>query len=276
MRCDAHHAVEIGKGKYLLCAYRGFHLLDANTATAERLPSVWHGSRPLALCQHGASLYYGEYRSNPERSPVNIWRSADVGASWVRAWTFSSVRHVHGVYHDPYEDALWVTTGDLDNEAGLWRTRDDFRTIERVVGGSQELRVVQLLFTPTAILFGSDAPSEVNHLYRMDRRTGVIQKIQTVEGPVFYGTQFGKRYAFGTVVEPSSVNRSQEAAVWLSDDQGGSWNRGIAFRKDFLPARLFQYGQVLFPAGPGDGTSLWLTPYGVQTDQISLNYEINN
>ena len=272
-RRDAHHAVELGCGRYLLCAYRGFHLLDAVAGTTERLTSAWHGSRPLALCRRGGSLYYGEYRSNLVRSPVAVWRSNDGGLSWIRAWTFESVRHVHGVYHDPFEDVLWVTTGDLDAEVGLWRTRDDFRSLERVAGGSQALRVVQLLFTPSAMLFGSDAPGERNQLFRMDRRSGIIKAVQAVEGSVFYGVKSGEICAFGTVVEPSKVNRFRKAVVWLSSDDGDSWHRGMAFAKDWLPTRLFQYGQVLFPAGPGVGNTLWMTPYGARPDQISLCYE---
>jgi hypothetical protein len=177
------------------------------------------------------------------------------------------------VYHDPYEDALWVTTGDEDAEVGLQRTRDDFRSLERIAGGSQTLRVVQLLFTPDAVLFGSDAPSEVNHLYRLDRRSGAIRAVQAVGSSVFYGAQAPEICAFGTMVEPSEVNRSREAVVWLSKDGGDSWHPGMAFPKDWLPPRLFQYGQVLFPAGPGDGNTLWLTPYGARPDQVSLCYE---
>ena len=272
-RRDVHHAVDLGRGRYLLCAYRGFHVVDAMARTTERLPSAWHGSRPMSLCRRGGSLYYGEYRSNPERFPIAVWRSDDGGASWIRAWTFDSVRHVHGVYHDPHDDALWVTTGDMDAEVGLWRTRDDFRSLGRIAGGSQALRVVQLLFTPTHVLFGSDAPGEVNYLYRMNRRSGAIRAVQKVGESVFYGTQSGEVCAFGTAVEPSEVNRSRETVVWLSKDGGESWHRGMAFRKDWLPMRLFQYGQVLFPAGPGDGNTLWLTPYGAQPDQVSLCYE---
>lgn len=272
-RRDSHHAVDLGRGRFLVCGYRGFHLVDTVAAVAERLPGGWHGSRPLALCQRGSSVCYGEYRGNAERSPVAVWRSNDEGRSWERAWTFTTVRHVHGVYHDPYEDSFWVTTGDEDTEAGLWRTRDDFRSLEHVAGGSQALRVVQLLFTQDAVLFGSDAPSERNWLYRMERRSGNIRAVQAVESSVFYGTQAGGMCAFSTAVEPSAVNRSREAVVWLSKDGGESWYRGVAFRKDRLPMRLFQYGQVLFPAGPGDGNTLWLTPYGARPDQVSLCYE---
>jgi len=113
-------------------------------------------------------------------------------------------------------------------------------------------------------------------LYRMDRRSGAVRAVQAVEGPVFYGGQTGEIRAFGTVVEPSEVNRSREAVVWLSKDGGDSWHRGMAFRKDWLPMRLFQYGQVLFPAGPGDGDALWLTPFATQGDQVSLCYDLSD
>jgi hypothetical protein len=272
-RRDVHHAVDLGRDRYLLCAYRGFHLLDLGAGRVERLPAAWRGSRPLVLCRRGDRVYYGEYRNNPERSPVGVWRSDDGGASWSRAWTFQGIRHVHGVFHDPYDDQLWVTTGDRDGESGLWRTGDDFRTLERVAGGCQALRVVQLLFTPAGIVFGSDAPGEGNHLYRLARGSDQIRQRQAVGGPVFYGVQVGDVLVLATVVEPSRVNRGREAVVWLSKDGGESWRPGMSFRKDRLPARLFQYGQVLFPAGPGSGGTLWLTPYGAVPDQVSLCYE---
>lgn len=271
LRRDVHHIVGLGDGRFLMCAYKGFHVLDVKRGTATRSGGHIQGSRPLSFVRSRGRVYYGEYRSNPERSGVSVWCSEDEGRTWRAAWRFEGVRHIHGVYPDPYDDSLWVTTGDLDQECALWRSQDDFRTVDRVVGGSQRLRVVQLLFTPDAVLFGSDAPNEANHLQRMERGSWRIHAVQAVGGPVFYGAEVGQSRVFGTVVEPSSTNLGRNAEVWGSSDGGIRWDLVASFRKDLLHRKLFQYGQVLFPAGPGDG-SLWLTPYATVHDQHSLNY----
>lgn len=275
-RRDVHHAVQLDSGRFLVCAYRGFYLLDLSTEVALRLPEKWHGGRPLALCAYKGRPYYGEYRDNRERSPVAVWRSDDEGRTWSQAWKFDGVRHVHGVYHDKYQDAVWVTTGDLDHECGLWCTTDDFRSLERVAGGSQATRIVQPLFTRDAVLFGTDAPMEHNHLYRLDRRTGQITQQMRVDGPVFFGSVIEGACFFSTVVEPGLGHPPPEASVWCSMDQGLTWKRILGFRKDFLSMRWFQYGQVLFPSSQSTSSRLWLTPFATDDHQTSMCYDLSD
>ena len=193
-------------------------------------------------------MYYGEYRANREGSPVHVWASRDQGATWEAIHRFSDVRHIHGVFADPYDEALWITTGDSDRAAGIWRTRDRFATVERVAGGSQQTRAVQLLFTRAHVYFGSDAPAGVNHIYRLRRADHAIERLQQVEGPVYYGCRAGGRLFFSTACEPPALPRTREVAVWSSAD-GEQWRQVAAFRKDPWPARIFQHGHVLFPAG---------------------------
>ena len=38
--------------------------------------------------------------------------------------------------------------------------------------------------------------------------------------------------------------------------------------------KYFQYGQVMFPSGPGDNKNLWCTPFATQYDQITLKYPV--
>jgi len=75
---------------------------------------------------------------------MRVFRSHDGGRNWEVVWTFAGIRHIHTVLAN--EDEIWVTTGDLDEECGIWVTRDEFRTMDRIVGGEQRYRAVQLLF----------------------------------------------------------------------------------------------------------------------------------
>ena len=233
------------------------------------------GSRPLSLCAVGGTFYYGEYRSNPERSPVHVWSWRFGDSAWSKSWVFEDIRHVHGVFHDPYTGAVWVTTGDTDAESAIWRTDDNFATLERIAGGNQQFRVVQLIFTPCHIYFGSDAPNETNFIYRMDKNGQNLEQMALVGGSVFYGISVGESLFFSTAVEPSKVNQTRFAEVWRSDN-GTEWKLFASFAKDFLPMKFFQYGQVFFPSGTGDGNNLWITPFATKDHGMTFKFPVCN
>lgn len=220
------------------------------------------GSRPLCVATDGQTVYYGEYRGNPDRTPVHVWASRDGGRSWTAVYEFRNVRHVHGVHYDAWTGAFWVTTGDDDEESAIWRTVDGFRTLERVAGGTQQLRVVQLVFTKEHVYFGSDTPRAQNHLYRLHRGGSRPERLQPVGSSVFFGCRVGRHLFFSTAAEPSDVNSTRRAEIWHSAD-GEHWSLLRSFTRDWWPSRLFQYAQVTFPAGPGDGRRVYFTPQGV-------------
>ncbi len=221
------------------------------------------GSRPLALCAAEGAYYYGEYRANHERSPVSVWKYDGGSSDWRAVWTFKEVRHIHGVYFDSYTQSFWVTTGDEDDESAVWRSTDGFRSLSSIISGSQESRVVSLLFTDRHVYFGTDSPHRVNYLYRMDRTGDNLLRLQEVGGSVFYSCKVGDALFFSTAVEPSEANSSRYAEVWGSMD-GLAWKKVMEFRKDLWPMKWFQYGQVLFPNGPGDSRNLYVTPFAAQ------------
>jgi hypothetical protein len=84
-----------------------------------------------------------------------------------------------------------------------------------------------------------------------------------VGSSVFYGCRLGTHLFFSTAAEPSDVNSTRSVEVWYSET-GDAWRRLRSFIPDAWPSRLFQYGQVLFPAGPGDGRHVFFTPRGVK------------
>ncbi len=265
-RVGFHHLVPTSDDAAVIVAHDGLYELLPGDPTVRRVASLV-GSRPLALCGSDGNVVYGEYRQNADRTPVRVFMAGMSSAGkWSAVWEFKSVRHIHGVFSDPFTRAYWVTTGDSDSESAIWMTRDGFKTLEQVAGGSQKCRAVQLLFTEDYVYFGTDSPDDRNYIRRLSRSNGRVEDIAEVSGPIFYGCTVGGHLFFSTVVEPSEVNRRRFADVWGSAD-GWNWHTVASYRKDVWPMRLFQYGQVLFPSGPGDGANLWLTPMGTESDQ---------
>jgi hypothetical protein len=233
------------------------------------------GSRPLTVTSDGNSLYYGEYRRNEERRPVQIWAACRKGYDWQAIYSFEQVRHIHGVFHDPYTRGIWTTTGDFDSESGLWWTGDGFFNVVKVAGGSQQYRAVQLLFSRDAVYFGSDVPAERNYLYRLDRESGVVSVLTEVGGPVFFGCKVGDYLFFSTVVEPCKEGRLRYAEVWGSYG-GEEWCCIRSYKKDLWPMKLFQYGQVRFPLGPGDGESVWMAQLSTKQDASTVRVKLKD
>ncbi|WP_417547468.1 hypothetical protein [Marinobacter segnicrescens] len=260
LRLGVHHVAE-AQGKTVIVANKASYLIEEGCVTPL---GALQGSRPMALCAAEGHAFYGEYRSNPERTAVHVFGLDFESKVWTPVWKFEGVRHVHGVFYDPFAKAFWVTTGDSNEESAIWRTDDQFSSLNKVVGGSQQVRAVQLLFTENHVYFGSDAPDEPNHIYRMDRGGAKVERLCSVGGSVFYGCKVGNHLVFSTAVEPSGVNTGREAEVWHSSD-GEHWYRLLSFPKDRLSMKYFQYGQVLFPqVSEGVGSTLYCTPFAVK------------
>lgn len=231
------------------------------------------GSRPLSLEEINQGFVFGEYRSNPERSEINAWQFG-VNKELHSIFKFKGIRHIHGIYRDPYTEQLWITTGDEDNEAAIYCSDDNFKKVEKLLFGSQQTRTIKLLFTEDFIYFGSDAPHEVNYLYRIQRDSKKLEQLQQVGSSVFHGCKAGKWLFFSTAIEHSEVNTTKYAEVWASPN-GTDWKCIYKFKKDMLPMRYFQYGQVFFPNGSGDDINLWISPFATEYDNTTFKIDLN-
>lgn len=73
--------------------------------------NVLHNS--IAVTKNG--IFFGEYGPNKYKTKVPVWASFNDGRSWKIIYNFPCklIKHIHGIYNDPFENNLWITTGDL-------------------------------------------------------------------------------------------------------------------------------------------------------------------
>jgi len=232
------------------------------------------GKRPLVVCAHEGRLIYGEYRGNFERGPISLI-SVDKNAGNKEIYTFSNIRHIHGVSCDPIDDSLWVTTGDNDDESAIWHFKTLGMRPRMVCGGSQKYRAVQLLFDSNYVYYGTDTPLEQNYICRIDRGSYRVEQLHLVGSSIFYGCTVNGRHVFGSVCEPSDVNEVSHITMYCSNGKDSyEWSAFLRLSKDFWSMRWFQYGQVFFPFGCNNSNQLYFTPMGVDGDQNTYKIQL--
>ena len=82
-------------------------------------------------------------------------------------------------------------------------------------------------------------------------KTGRVDRVFEIDGSCIYACRFGNVYAISTTVEPSKVNRTRNAALWISHDTQ-RWSKAYEAPKDRWNATYFQFGSLVLPRGESD------------------------
>ena len=199
-------------------------------------------------------VLWGEYNSKLNHNlPVRLYVSDDRGRSYEVAHVFEagSILHVHNIIYDQRLQRYWVLTGDHKDEPGIGRLSADLRDYEWVRKGEQCYRAVELFDFGDRLIYATDTQWESNALMSMDKTTGQVERLMELEGSCIYACRFGGLYALTTSVEPSPVNSSRYASLWLSRD-GEHWRRVFQAEKDRWNSILFQFGSLVLPRGASD------------------------
>lgn len=241
--------------------FRGgvFHRLDGLRRPCRVLRSA------CALDDRG-DVYFGEYIDNPERGEILVYRytTGNDRVEVVHRFAPGAVRHVHGIYFDPFERSLWCLTGDWEHECGILKTSDGFRTLEPVGRGDETWRAVSILFTEGHVYYGMDAEFRTNHVFRLDRATGERTDLGEIDGPVYYSAAVGSDLFFAVTAELCPSQKGRSATLWHVSE-GSELSPVTSFEKDAWDRRLFMHGMLHFPRGPGLNGSLLFHAVGLKS-----------
>ena len=248
---DGFHALAVHPSGTLIAAVPGAIVtLHPGESEFKITHRVSRGTRPLHItATPDGTVLWGEYFDNPQRDEVHIYGSDDGGRTWNVAYTFPrrSIRHIHNILYDRWEDCLWIFTGDYGPECRILRTSMDFRTIAEVVTGNQQARAVAAVVAEAGLFFATDTPVEQNYIYFLSR-TGRMRQLQMIPSSSIYCCQNQTGMFFSTMIEPSDFNASREVHL-LGSSGGTEWNHVAKWRNDRWPLKLFQYGNAFLPDG---------------------------
>jgi hypothetical protein len=248
---DGFHALAIHPSGNLIAAVPGAIVtLRSGQPEFAITHRIQRGTRPLHIAAlPDGTVLWGEYFDNPARDEVLIYASTDAGITWNVAYTFprNSIRHVHNIVYDRWQNCLWIFTGDYGRECRILRASLDLGTVDEVISGNQQARAVAAIATSAGIFIASDTPLEQNHIYFLDRR-GNIDPICPTPNSSIYACQNRAGLFFSTMIEPSAVNLGRDSVLFGSAS-GSDWNTIASWRKDRFSMRYFQYGNVFLPDG---------------------------
>ena len=273
LRTEITTLLVLQDGSRVAIGKKGIFCAKKDDTRYKKTFQVTRGNRPMNICEDkNGFLYFGEYFSNPNRDEVHIYKSMDSGNTWKVCYTFpkNTIRHIHGIFYDKFEDRIWFATGDLDKECIIGNTKDMFETINIVKQGKQIYRAVQLLFYRECIIYGTDTEYETNYIYRLDRKDYKEHCLQKIQGSVLASVNATSGYntAIATAVEPSQVNDSHYAYIWFSRN-GLDWEEIYKGEKDSLHPRYFQYGRFKFPINGINSKELLATGHALKNHDNS-------
>jgi hypothetical protein len=277
---DGFHALAFLPSGAIVAALPGAIVtLRANETEFCRTFSITRGSRPLHITVvPGGRVFWGEYFDNPTREEVHIYGSADGGMSWDVAYTFAkcAIRHVHNIVYDPWQDCLWVLTGDYGDECRILRASCDFSSVEVVLQGKQQARAVAAVPTEDGVFFASDTPLEQNFIYRLERG-GTLSCLAPLSSSSIHGCRVGTQVFFSTMVEPSEINRDPTVRIYAAQaNHPQRWDPLLSWRKDRWPMKFFQYGNAFLPDGINSTQYLAVTTVAVEPDDMVTSiYSVN-
>lgn len=271
LREGLHHLVPLKNGDIFVTGKKKAYTVSKN-GKIKNIFQGYVGNKPAhqGICvTPNGTLFFGEYSVNLDhKNETKLYRSLDNGITFETILTFpQNIRHIHFVKYDPYEDCLWLGTGDADNECHLMRSCDNGDTWETVGTGNQDWRAIGVCFNEDYLIWGTDAGSvpDQNHIIRMDRKTRKIEIIANAEGPCHGCGSFADGRVFiSTGVEGGENEKDRYAR--LKEIKNNKTADVLKIKKDCLPL-ILQYGVMRFPGGTHNSskvvfTTMALSRYG--------------
>ncbi len=204
-----------------------------------------NGSRPLrnGIVYKNDYIIYSEYYGNINREPINIYKYNFNENKKEILYTFNNIRHIHFIQQNiSNPDLLYIGTGDLDDECGIYIFSLKKGNIKQIGGGSQSWRAVSILQSNNALYWGTDDPIGKNFIMRHDFEDNKLTKIQEIDGPAYYSSITKNKDMFiATTVEDK---KKHKAIIYKKNKE--KWGNYMEFNKDIFHTKYFGYGLIEF------------------------------
>lgn len=268
LRQGIHHLTPLKDGSVFLTSRKVSYVVDKSGSIRNTF-SGYVGNKPAhqGVCvTPKGTIFFGEYSVNlNHKNASKLFRSRDNGMTFETIYVFpKNVRHIHFIKYDPYEDCIWLGTGDADDECFLMKSSDEGDSWETIGSGSQDWRAIGVCFNEESLVWGTDAGSvpDQNHVLKMNRKTHTLEVLYNAEGPCHGCASFSNGKVFiSTGIEGGENERDHFAH--LKRVQGREIYEITKMEKNFYPL-IMQYGVMRFPLGTENTDHVIFTALGLK------------
>jgi hypothetical protein len=228
--------------------YAGASQILTHTLDLKNCRNVLHQSVSVVNKSH---IYFGEYGMNPNRTEVPVYRSLNGGNTWEVIFLFpqGKIKHVHGCYFDPYEDKIWVFSGDFENECHILCADRDFKNVEWIGDGNQIYRTCNAFFEQDFVHWVMDSQLQDSYHIRLDRKTRKIEKKQIFPGPVWYMKKLQDNFYLAATAQETGPGVHDQSCHFMVSKDLEQWTDVFQFEHDGFPKKYFKSGVIGFADG---------------------------
>ncbi|KAF5038990.1 hypothetical protein DSECCO2_548550 [anaerobic digester metagenome] len=201
---------------------------------------------------------YGENNINPGVGEENgIWRSNDLGQTWVKIYEIpfvdnsSPTRHIHAISISPNNGWIWGANGDGANTRKVFYSHNaihndtpDWTVIAEGEYGSGGWQPSGIATTALGAYFGTDSgPGYPNGIlgYELPERTMIDKvgfKVQVLnEDNLQYISRRGARISGVEAYIPMHIGGGLSSKIFVTGDAGFSWHQAVV-----MPSVNFSQG----------------------------------
>jgi hypothetical protein len=207
----------------------------------------------------GKELFFGEY-GKPHPEGKSIYRSLDGGQYWEKVFNIPSnkIRHIHSCNWDPYEEKVWVFTGDFAGQVYVLCADKDFTDVEWIGDGTQYYRAINVFFEKDSVHWLMDSPLKEVHHVKFQRNTRQIEIKQAFPGPVWYSKRLQDGYYIAATAQEIGPSQKDHNLHLVVSRDLEKWEDVAIFKKDRMSKRYFKFGVIAFADGTQTSESFYM------------------
>lgn len=267
--------------KLLLFRHGSIYRYEFNTRVWTRAQQKMNCRNPMynAILCHDGNVYIGEY-GRPGGEGKRILKSCDGGLTWQTVYQFKAdeIRHIHCLAWDPYEQKIWVFTGDADGQCQVLCASVDFSSIELIGDGTQVFRACHVFFYPDRVEWIMDSPlAPVRHV-RLERVSRSVILLDSFPGPVWFAQSFPDGSCVAATADENGLSqRDRKLRLYLKRCGHDSWIEARVYHNDMLPKKLFRCSTITFAHGNASLNDFCASFEGVRgLDGKSVRYSLQS
>lgn len=263
-------SILVENDKMIFSFLKAIYSLDINKGKIDKITNTRDGfSDPLnfslAIKKTKFIALYGDYGANNNKDEVYIYGiSKDYSIKKIYTFKAGSVRHIHNIIIDSFNNEYYIFTGDNEISAGIYKADSEMSSVVPVATGNQLYRAVSGFCLDKGLLYTTDSVSSQNYICFLEKHDPNYRliKLKEINGPCIHGVELRDRYLFSTTVESDESNTKKYLRLIsnkkgkgiktnyvdvISVDKNFKISILCSFKKDIFPMKLFQYGKVKFP-----------------------------